>query len=305
MRYAILPGIYALGNPARNSPVLVSSNYKMSFDRLRQVLPGLNAWILVLNSHGVNVWCAAGKGLFSTTELVRRLQAEGLADLIEHRKLIVPQLGASGISAHEVTRQTGFHVTYGPVRARDLPEFTRQGNQATPAMREVTFGIGERLALVPVELVGAMKWGLLWFAVLFFFIWLSGSPHTFWGNTIQTLWVFLPYLGAILAGTVAVPLLLPWIPFRSFALKGWLIGLLWAVTYLLWVDPGGSWKQWLLDLLLLPPITAYLALNFTGSCNFTSLSGVRKEMRLAIPTILASLSLGIAWMLVKPLIPLW
>jgi hypothetical protein len=169
----------------------------------------------------------------------------------------------------------------------------------------VTFGIGERLALVPVELVGAMKWGLLWFAVLFFFIWLSGSPHTFWGNTIQTLWVFLPYLGAILAGTVAVPLLLPWIPFRSFALKGWLIGLLWAVTYLLWVDPGGSWKQWLLDLLLLPPITAYLALNFTGSCNFTSLSGVRKEMRLAIPTILASLSLGIAWMLVKPLIPLW
>ena len=58
--YKIEPGIYALGSPDKNSEVLVTANYKLSFDTLRKNLTGLNVWILVLDTKGINVWCAAG-----------------------------------------------------------------------------------------------------------------------------------------------------------------------------------------------------------------------------------------------------
>ena len=75
MDYKVEPGIYAVGTPDNLSQVLVTANYKMTFDRLREQLGGLNLWIVVLDTDGVNVWCAAGKGTFGTDELVSRITA--------------------------------------------------------------------------------------------------------------------------------------------------------------------------------------------------------------------------------------
>ena len=55
MDYKVDPGLYALRNPAPQSPVFVTANYKMSFDCLRQALGNLAAWILVLDTQGINV----------------------------------------------------------------------------------------------------------------------------------------------------------------------------------------------------------------------------------------------------------
>lgn len=44
--YTVDPGVYALGTPQASSPVVVSANYKLSFDLLRAALPGRNAWIV-------------------------------------------------------------------------------------------------------------------------------------------------------------------------------------------------------------------------------------------------------------------
>jgi len=118
MDYRVLPGLYAVGTPGAASPVLVTANYKLTFDILRAGLSGLDAWILVLDTHGVNVWCAAGKGTFSTEE-VDRVQEARLGELVRHRVLILPQLGAPGVAAHEVKRRCGFGVEYGPVRAQN------------------------------------------------------------------------------------------------------------------------------------------------------------------------------------------
>lgn len=114
MKYVVEPGLYAIGNPDGNSPVFVSANYKMSFDRLRSQLDGRDGWILVLDTKGINVWCAAGKGTFGTDELVKRIEAVKLDRIVNHRTLIVPQLGATGVSAHEVKQQSDFRVVYGP-----------------------------------------------------------------------------------------------------------------------------------------------------------------------------------------------
>jgi len=87
MNYKVDPGLYALGEPNPDSPVLITANYKLSFDALRSALPGRNLWILVLDTDGINVWCAAGKGTFSTEELADRIESSGLERIVSHRRL--------------------------------------------------------------------------------------------------------------------------------------------------------------------------------------------------------------------------
>jgi hypothetical protein len=299
MHYAIPPGLYALGQPNRNAPVLVSANYKMSFDCLRNALRGLDAWILVLDTHGINVWCAAGKGTFGTEELVKRIRRERLADVVDHRTVIVPQLGASGVAGQLVRAQSGFRVQFGPIRAQDLPHYLAQVGKASLAMRQVRFGLKDRLALVPVELAGVAPWAFLAWVVLFLLDLVIAPDVGFLAHLINSLWGWIPYLGAIVIGTVFVPILLPWMPGRAFAPKGWLLGLVWVAAYLIGFAPGSSWQQILFLALILPPISAFLALSFTGSSTFTSLSGVRKEMRFAVPAILTSVALGLLFLLIS------
>ncbi len=293
MSYAVEPGLYGVGHPGAGSPVLVSANYKLSFDRLRKTLSGLDLWILVIDTKGINVWCAAGKGTFGTDELVGRIAQVRLGEIIKGRSLILPQLGAPGVAAHEVLKRTGFNVTYGPVRAADIPEFLRAGQKATPSMRAVRFDLRDRLILTPIELVGALKPALILLGILFVLTLVRGGPAPFPILLGKAAASFIPFLGAILAGAFFTPLLLPFIPGRAFAWKGWLLGLAWAMLYLQLTTPRHGWTTALLYLLLLPPIASFLAMNFTGATTFTSLSGVVREMKIALPLQIASAGLGI------------
>ncbi len=288
MSYALRPGLYAVGQPNSSSYVFVSANYKLSFDHLRKNLSGLDAWILVLDTAGINVWCAAGKGTFGTEELIQRIRETRLFQLVPRGTLILPQLAAPGVAAHEVSKRTGFKVVYGPVRAADIKSFLARGLMATEEMRQVRFNFLDRLVLVPVEFIVLVKYLLM---VLFFLLTLRvlGLNLLHWK-------VLYPYLGAIIIGSVLVPAFLPWIPGRPFAWKGWLLGLLWA----LWINVEKgfmaastfAWAKAMTNFLLLPAISAFLALNFTGSSTYTSLSGVVREMKFAIPAILIAAGLG-------------
>ena len=293
MNYAVEPGLYAVGRPTADSPVLVSANYKMSFDRLRKSLSGLDLWILVIATNGINVWCAAGKGTFGTEELVGRIAQVGLGAVVRGRDLILPQLGAPGVAAQEVLRRSGFNVVYGPARAVDIPEFLRAGRKATPSMRAVRFNLWDRLVLTPIELVGVLKPALIILGILFVITLVRGGFAPFSIILGKTAAGFVPFLGAILAGVFFTPLMLPVIPGRAFAWKGWLLGLVWTLLYLQFTNPWHEWKTVLLYLLLLPPMASFLAMNFTGASTFTSLSGVVKEMKIALPLQVISAGLGI------------
>ena len=281
--YAVVPGLYALGEPKPDSPVLVSANYKLSFDHLRSACLGLDAWILVLDSKGINVWCAAGKGTLGTRELVRRVSASRLAGLVSHRRLILPQLAAPGVAAHEVRRLSGFRVVYGPVRASDLPAFLAAGHRATLAMRRVRFPLGQRAVLIPVELVGALRVYAWLLPSLLLAAGLAGllTGAGFWaGLSGPGLRAMAAMLLALVMGAVAAPLLLPWLPGRAFSLKGLWLGLA-GVGLLAALWPWGlelaAWG------LAVPALSSFLAMNFTGASTYTSLSGVQKEMRRALP----------------------
>jgi len=293
MDYKINPGLYAIGNPVHSSPVLVSANYKLTFDVLRKELSGLDCWILILDTKGINVWCAAGKGTFGTDELVSRIFKTGLTEIVSHRKLVLPQLGATGVSAHEVKKQTGFSVVYGPVRAKDIKAFLDSGFKATEEMRTVKFTLRNRLVLTPVELVNTAKLSLMIFGIMFLMNLFAARPFG--------LSDFIAYTGAVITGTVITPLLLPVIPGRAFAWKGWLMGLLWTlilISYNGWFAPE-SLLLAIGDLLVLPSLSAYLTMNFTGSSTYTSFSGVIKEMKIAVPLIAISSVVGIVLLLIN------
>jgi len=296
MRYRIAPGLYAVGCPGNESPVLVTANYKLTFDSLRRELAGIDAWILVLETFGINVWCAAGKGTFGTAEVIHRVRAAGLERIVGHRTLILPQLGAPGVAAHEVRRESGFKVVYGPVRAADLPIFLAAGMTASEEMRRVTFTTVERLVLTPVELTSMFK-PIAWTA-LALLLFAAVGPQLFHPAAAfaRGLAAICTGLAGVLAGAVLTPVLLPWLPGRDFALKGAVVGAAVALLALLF-----GWSR--LDfwagaalLLALPAVASWCAMNFTGSSTFTSPSGVEKEMRRAIPLQAGSALLaGVLW----------
>jgi hypothetical protein len=296
MNYKVEPGLYAVGKPDENSPVLVSANYKLTFDTLRQNLPGLDCWLLVLDTKGVNVWCAAGKGTFGTEELINRIERTGLSEIVTHRRLILPQLGASGVDSNEVERRSSFSLVFGPVRAQDIRRFIAEGLKATREMRTVRFTTLDRLVLTPVELVAALNISLRVFGVLFLVNLFAAKQFG--------LFDFAAYAGVVLTGTVLTPLLLPIVPGKAFSWKGWLLGLLWSAAALWifgWLTPDCRLLA-VGYLLLLPSVSAYFAMNFTGSSTYTSPSGVLKEMKIALPFLIVSSTAGAALVLIEKLL---
>jgi hypothetical protein len=281
--HRVEPGLYQLGNPTPQSPVFASANYTLSFDALRSALAGVNAWILVLDTKGINVWCAAGKGTFGTDELVNRIHSTGLPEQVSHRKIIVPQLGAPGISWPDVMRRSQFLVEYGPVRAADLPQYLTK-HTATPEMRRVRFPFRDRIVLTPVEFVHLalpmfVATALLWF--------LAGPVAA------------LAAISAVIAGTVLFPALLPFIPTQDLSTKGLILGGLVAIPFAASFASAPALPFWATSLaaatafLLIPAVTAYIALNFTGCTTYTSRTGVKKEIFRYVPVMTVMAGLGI------------
>jgi len=283
MGHTVRPGLYRLGNPDADSPVFASANYTLSFDALRSALAGVDAHILVLDTNGINVWCAAGKGTFGTAELVRSIQSSDLAHVVRHRTIILPQLGAPGVSWPDVMRRSGFRVEYGPVRASDLPGYLKN-HTATPEMRSVRFPLSDRLVLIPVELVHVALPTAAGALILFF---LAGPLAA------------LAAVTAVLAGTIAFPLLLPLLPTRDFSSKGLILGTMAALPFAGAFASNASGPVWMnaagtgMALLIMPAVTAYLALNFTGCSTSTSRTGVKNEIFRYVPVMAVMAASGV------------
>lgn len=258
--YKIPTGLYEFGQPSEGSPVLVTGNYKLTFDYLRKNLKK-DYWVLVIDTDGINVWCAAGKGRFGSAEVIRMLRSVKLP--VSHNEIILPQLSAPGIQSHLITKITGKKVIFGPVRISDMDEFVETGIRED--MRKVTFTLKDRMLLVPLELIASLKYLLAAFLV--------GLIPYF---PAKTFWIFLT---ASLLGNIVHTLLLPIMPFRKFYLNGALLSLC--------LLPFLQARLLSIGVVMLAMLySSFLAMNFTGSTTFTSLSGVKKEMAEAIPRMI-------------------
>ena len=196
--------------------------------------------------------------------------------------------------------QTGFRVIYGPVRADDISEFMKQGMKASREMRSVEFPLWERMKLIPVEL----SYGRYYvFLVPALFILLSGLNRQGYSLDLafaDGLRSAFNLLVAYLAGLAVTPMLLPWIPFRRFALKGLLVGWVAALALYLLHMTGPGWTETVSWFMMIGSLSSFLAMNFTGSTTYTSLSGVQKEMKTALPLQIGMAALGvILWIISK------
>ena len=297
--YRVNPGLYKLGNPGKEAEVLVTANYKLSFDLLRKNLEGMDVWVLVLETYGINVWCAAGKGTFGTEELIRQIKDSRLDLYVSHKRVIIPQLGAPGISGFKVKETTGFKVKFGPVRAEDIGAYVAGGLKKDQAMRSVRFDLKDRLLLAPVEVVNSLKYLLYAMLIMVLISGISSGGYSLtemWHEGLSSvLYLSLAYF----TGAFLSPVLLPWLPFRHFGGKGLVAGfvIFGFLALLGWSSyPPLYFVGWFL---ISGAISSFLAMNFTGASTYTSLSGVQKEMRFFVPLQIAFVLVGLALIIVS------
>ena len=146
-------GLFSVGSPTRKSPVLVTGNFTLTVRRLRDALRGRDLWLLVADSKGINIWCAASGGHFTHHSIIAAIRTTGLGDRVDHREIILPQLCATGVERRRVTETTGFSTRWGPARLEDLPAFLDRGARVHKQDRFMRFPLWERLEM-------AAMWGL-------------------------------------------------------------------------------------------------------------------------------------------------
>jgi len=162
------------------------------------------------------------------------------------------------------------------------------------------FTMLDRLVLTPMEINPAMKkfpwvaagillvFGLQPSGLLFKEAWSNGLPFLLLG------------LLAVLTGAFVTPALLPFVPFRSFAVKGWIMGVLSVFAATRYVGLTEVQDPVLLAAayLFFPGLSSYIALQFTGATTFTGMSGVKKELKISIPLYAGAASISLILMVV-------
>ncbi len=228
-------GLYRVGHPDRTSPVLVTGNYDLTVRRLVRHLDGrVDCWLVVADSGGINVWCAAGGGHFTADKVIASLKSSGVSDMVDHHSIILPQLCANGVDSWRIRRETGWGVHWGPVRAEDIPAYLATGRNKTARMSVVEFGLKDRMEMTTVGL----GFNGLILAILALIFWRS------------QLWILL---GITTILSYLYGIFLPWLPGRDGVIKGITLS---ALTLLgLWVWsfgwghlPPGSLFSWTLGL---------------------------------------------------------
>lgn len=204
--YPTKPRLIRIGNPGRQSPVLVTTNYDLTVRRVCRALVGMDCYLLVAPAAGIDVWCAAGGGRFTVDSIISILKTSRIAELVDHRRLILPELCANGINMFEVRRRTGWTAVFGPVDAHDVAEFVRT-KKRTEKMMRVTFAPLERL-----EMATAM-WGSLGLRYSVFPFLLFGWQGVGW------------FVGLLAAISLAVGFGCFWLPGKTFVQKAAVVGL--------------------------------------------------------------------------------
>ena len=262
-RTRVPPGLYALGAPAEGSPVIATGSYRLAFDLLRRDLAGVSCWILVLDTRGLDVGSAVAAGRFGTDELVTRLASSRLAQVVGHRRIILPGLAAGAVDGGQVARSTGFQVLTGPVRSSDLPGFLAGGS--APAGHGFT--VADGAALAPAELGRSLlKYPGFAFAALLFAG--LGPGGVSLERALTSSWPLGAMgLAGILAGSLLAPILhagVRWVPLWAAGGASGLgaaAALMAGAGFSTLMDPFLQTGCWL----FFPAASAYLAEQFSAA----------------------------------------
>ena len=277
-------GLRTIGKPGRDAPVFVTCNFDLTVRRVARALEGLDCYLLVAPSRGINVWCAAGGGIFNAHSVTSVVKTSRIAEKVDHRVLILPQFSATGIDTVRVEQETGWRCRFGPVYARDIPAYLDAGLEKTDDMRRASFPLGDRLQMavmwagslsaVVVLPLAIIDWRMLigvlvmiWSFALFLFAFFDQVSRFVPGPVGLVKTLILGLLGAL--AVVAYGLIIgEWSP---GAMVGWSLAIL-GVALILGFDLDGTTP-------LQPGATvAYFAQRWPGILKLWALIGYDLEM---------------------------
>lgn len=220
-------GLRVIGRPGPQAPVFLTCNFDLTVRRVLQALEGQDCYLLVANSKGINVWCAAGGGLLNAHSVISVLKTSGIAEKVNHRTLILPQLSAPGVDVRRVRRETGWQCRFGPVYAEDIPAYTATGFKKTDEMHRARFPLGNRLEMA-----------VMWAAPMSL---LAGIPVAIFGprslpGVVVLIWAFTLFLYAFYSPVKRA------VPGSVGVIKTTVLGLIGVVGVSIWSLVLGPWE---------------------------------------------------------------
>jgi len=122
----VTEGIYEIGNPGENSPVMVTTNFALTYFIVSGEAEGsrVPCWLLIKDAEGLSVLTAWAAGKFSGDDVGVFVKKSGIADKIKHNELIIPGYAAA-IAGDVEEELPGWNITVGPREAAHLPAFLK------------------------------------------------------------------------------------------------------------------------------------------------------------------------------------
>jgi acetyl-CoA decarbonylase/synthase complex subunit gamma len=119
-------GIYEIGTPDENSPVLVTTNFSLTYFIVSSEIESsrVPTWLAVHDSEGLSVLTAWAAGKFVPENIAPFIQKSGIKDKVKHNKIVIPGYVAQ-ISGELEDELGDWKVTVGPREAGDLPQFLK------------------------------------------------------------------------------------------------------------------------------------------------------------------------------------
>ncbi|MFW9943709.1 MAG: methyltransferase domain-containing protein [Candidatus Sifarchaeia archaeon] len=307
----IKPGLYRAGEPSPESPVIVTANYELTYYTVMRALAkdGIDAWVLVCDTNGINVWCAARGTHFDSDDIVQMIQLTRLAEFVNHKELTMPQLSAAGMDPQSIRRRTGFRVRYGPVRIQDLAQWLELG-KPRPKPREmatVTFNLRERMeqtvAHIPflfAALLAKPVFGLLGLLALVNVPLALVIPEVFlalFPFSLGTLILVAEFILALAGNAFILGLLFPILPSKgnSFWRRGLgLAGITLPLAALIMLALGVHWTEFVGWMVVQFILATSLTMDWSGMTSVSDPKVIRREY----PYMIQTLKIGTAFIVI-------
>jgi ubiquinone/menaquinone biosynthesis C-methylase UbiE len=277
----IEPGIYKSGNPNSKSPIIVTANYLFTYIRLMKDIQEIDAWVLCVDSRGINVWCAARGPDFGNKQIIEAVKASGIGKKTDSKTLYLPQLAAGGVAVPKLPKNTEDFpfrsVKYGPVWSKHLPQYLKDKPAKKPDfMKLAKFTLYHRMRGFITHSTFLLRKIFFWPSMgLLLFLLIAG---VFIQDFTRLIFVGEIWL-AVLVANLLITTLFPLTNFtRRFVVKGIIFGILNVVVFgfILWlINQSIPFVLW--NSVFLFWLAFFSTMSFSGYTFSTSITEISNE----------------------------
>jgi len=248
-------------------------------------LKQMDAWILCVDTNGINVWCAARGNDFGNKQLIEAVDAINITELTDTRILILPQLSAGGVAIPQLPKKSNsfpFTIKYGPVWSKDLPQFYRdKPARKSDKMKLAKFTLSNRIRAGITHTTFLFRRIFIFplIAMIFIFILLGFLVNLRW---FYKIWLLGEVSLWIVIANILITLFYPIVRFtRKFIYKGILFG-----VFNLFILLGFNWilHQNFLNILWSSWFYFWIAFFSTMSFSGYTMATSPNEIQVEYPT---------------------